>query len=212
MAERLKPVSWVGSSLHDLKTFPEEAQDDAGHQLFFVQLGLDPLDWKPLSSVGAGVREIRVHTGVEHRIVYVAKFEEQFMSFTRSKSAPARRGRRTSTSRGDATRKSSRTGRRAPAGDKDPIETFATVWDAIRDTPEEAANMRLRSELMIRIDQLIRRRRLTQARAAKLFGVSQPRISDLVRGKIGKFSVDILIEMLHRAGMDVRITVHPEAA
>jgi phage-related protein len=76
MAERLKPVSWVGSSRHDLKAFPEQAQDDAGHQLFLVQLGLDPLDWKPLSSVGAGVREIRVHTGVEHRVVYVAKFEE----------------------------------------------------------------------------------------------------------------------------------------
>ena len=109
-------------------------------------------------------------------------------------------------------RKSSPTGRRAPASGKERIETFATVWDAIRDTPEEAANMRLRSELMIRIDQLIRRRRLSQVRAAKLFGVTQPRISDLVRGKIGKFSVDILIEMLHRAGMDVLITVHPNAA
>jgi predicted XRE-type DNA-binding protein len=78
--------------------------------------------------------------------------------------------------------------------------------------PEEAAKLLLRSQLIVRLSTIIKQRKLTQARAAKLFGVSQPRISDLVRGKIGKFSVDILIEMLHRAGMDVRITVHPKAA
>lgn len=134
------------------------------------------------------------------------------MSFTHSKSAPARRVKRTSTSRGGGMRKSSLGGASAAADDDSIMETFPTVWDAICDTPQQAANMRLRSELMIRVEQLIRRRRLTQARAAKLFGVTQPRISDLVRGKIGKFSVDMLIAMLHRAGMDVRITVNPKAA
>jgi phage-related protein len=76
MADALKPVTWIGSSYGDLKAFPEAAQSDAGFQLYRVQRGLDPRDWKPLPSVGAGVREIRVHTGVEHRVVYVAKFEE----------------------------------------------------------------------------------------------------------------------------------------
>ena len=76
MPEPLKPVAWMGSSHEDLKAFPDEAQDDAGFQLFRVQRGLDPRDWKPLPIVGSGVREVRVHTGVEHRVVYVAKFEE----------------------------------------------------------------------------------------------------------------------------------------
>jgi predicted XRE-type DNA-binding protein len=73
---------------------------------------------------------------------------------------------------------------------------------------EEAENLRLRSELMIQLSRVIKTRRLTQARAAKLFGVSQPRVSDLVRGKIGRFSVDTLIAMLGHAGVRVSLTVH----
>ena len=72
---------------------------------------------------------------------------------------------------------------------------------------EEAENLRLRSELMIQLGRLIKDRRLTQARAAKLFGVSQPRVSDLVRGKIGRFSVDTLIAMLGHAGGRVSLLV-----
>jgi len=70
----------------------------------------------------------------------------------------------------------------------------------------------MRADLMIRISRLIRGRRLTQAQSAKLFGVTQPRISDLVRGEIGKFSVDMLISMLGRAGITVQIMVDPKAA
>jgi predicted XRE-type DNA-binding protein len=72
--------------------------------------------------------------------------------------------------------------------------------------PEEAENLRVRSRLMIELSKLIKARRLTQAQAAKLFGVTQPRVSDLVRGKIGRFSVDSLIEMLGRGGVGVDFT------
>jgi predicted XRE-type DNA-binding protein len=72
---------------------------------------------------------------------------------------------------------------------------------------EEAENLRVRSELMIELSSLIKARRMTQARAAQVLGVSQPRISDLVRGKIERFSVDTLIEMLGRAGVYVQFTV-----
>jgi len=72
---------------------------------------------------------------------------------------------------------------------------------------EEAENLRLRSELMIQLSRVIKERELTQARAAKLFGVSQPRISDLVRGKIHRFSVDTLIAMLGHAGVHVSLVV-----
>ena len=73
---REKPVSWLGSSLEDLRAFPAGARREAGYQVGRVQQGLMPSDWKPMTTVGPGVIEIRIHTGVEHRIFYVAKFEE----------------------------------------------------------------------------------------------------------------------------------------
>ena len=74
-------------------------------------------------------------------------------------------------------------------------------------SPEDADNLRVRSELMISLTGLIESRGLTQAQAAKLLGVSQPRISDLMRGKIQLFSVDGLIEMLGHAGAQVTFVV-----
>ena len=71
-----KPVSWLGSSLEDLRAFPEDARRASGYQLGRVQQGLLPTDWKPMTTVGPGVIEIRVHTRLEHRIFYVAKFDE----------------------------------------------------------------------------------------------------------------------------------------
>ena len=72
---------------------------------------------------------------------------------------------------------------------------------------EEATNLKMRTDLMIRLSKLIEARGLTQAQAAEFFGVSQPRISDLVRGKIDRFSVDTLIAMLGHAGVRVQIVV-----
>jgi predicted XRE-type DNA-binding protein len=72
---------------------------------------------------------------------------------------------------------------------------------------QEAENLRVRSELMIQIRKLIERRRLTQAAAAKLFGVTQPRVSDLVRGRIDLFSIDMLVKILAQAGVQVRLVV-----
>ena len=72
----MKPLEFVGSSLDDLREFPAEARRAAGFELGFVQRGLDPSDWKPLSEVGAGVREIRIHVLGEWRVLYVAKFTE----------------------------------------------------------------------------------------------------------------------------------------
>jgi predicted XRE-type DNA-binding protein len=74
-------------------------------------------------------------------------------------------------------------------------------------SPVESANLRLRSDLMTELGKVIKRRRLTQARAAALFGVSQPRVSDLVRGRIERFSVDTLVAMLGNAGVRVELVV-----
>jgi phage-related protein len=71
-----KSITWVGSSLEDIRGFPEEARRSAGFQLRRVQEGLDPNDWKPMPGVGPGVQEIRLRAAGEHRVLYVARFGE----------------------------------------------------------------------------------------------------------------------------------------
>jgi phage-related protein len=71
-----KPLRWLGSSRRDIRAFPPDARRVAGYQLFRVQEGVDPTDSKPMTSIGPGVREIRVHTETEHRVCYIARFAE----------------------------------------------------------------------------------------------------------------------------------------
>jgi predicted XRE-type DNA-binding protein len=78
--------------------------------------------------------------------------------------------------------------------------------------PEEAENLRLRSNLMIQIKCIIRERGLKQREAAEMFGVSQPRISDVTRGKIGEFTIDSLVNMLGHAGIRVDVSFRPVEA
>ena len=86
-------------------------------------------------------------------------------------------------------------------------EQFASVWDAIEDTPEVAENMKLRSGLMVVLKAHISRVGLTQSQAAKVFGVTQPRISDLMRGKINLFGLDALVNMAAAAGLQIELRV-----
>ncbi len=72
----LKPVYFVGSALQDLRAFPRAPRREAGYQLDRVQFGLEPCDWKPLTTVGSGVREIRIHYEGQFRVIYVAKFDD----------------------------------------------------------------------------------------------------------------------------------------
>jgi predicted XRE-type DNA-binding protein len=88
---------------------------------------------------------------------------------------------------------------------------FANVWDAIEDTPEQAENMRLRSALMIALKRHLARTDLTQAQIAKMFGVTQPRVSDLLRGKIDVFGLDALVNMAAAAGLRVQLSVRKAA-
>lgn len=71
-----KPLLWLGDSRNCVRSFPAEARQRSGFELRRVQQGKDPLDSKPIPRVGLGVREIRVHTGEEFRVMYVAKFSE----------------------------------------------------------------------------------------------------------------------------------------
>lgn len=71
-----KTLLWLGSSRHDLQAFPPDARRLAGFQLRQIQEGVEPADWKPMSTIGPGVCEVRVHTALEHRVFYIAKFAE----------------------------------------------------------------------------------------------------------------------------------------
>jgi predicted XRE-type DNA-binding protein len=89
---------------------------------------------------------------------------------------------------------------------------FASVWDPIEDTAAEVESMRARAQLMNEIIALITKQHLTQAEAAKRLGVTQPRISDLMRGKVDLFSLDTLVDMLALAGRRVEMKVKRERA
>jgi predicted XRE-type DNA-binding protein len=85
--------------------------------------------------------------------------------------------------------------------------TFANVWDALEDSPEDAAAMTTRSNVMIAIKQQVDAWNTTQAQAARRLGITQPRLNDLLRGKITKFSLDTLVTLASRAGLKVRIDI-----
>ena len=93
---------------------------------------------------------------------------------------------------------------------KTKIESYASVWDALADTPEEAANLRTRAELMQQIAAIIDENGWTQVEAAQHCGVTQPRINDLLRGRVSRFSLDALVNIATAIGR--RVHVELEAA
>lgn len=86
-------------------------------------------------------------------------------------------------------------------------ESYANVWDAIADTPEQAANLRLRAELMREIAEWVKQHGWTQTEAARRCGVTQPRMNDLLRGRLSRFSLDALVNMAATAGCRVHIAL-----
>ena len=86
-------------------------------------------------------------------------------------------------------------------------ERHASVWDAVEESPEEAENLKIRAALVQELSVYIERSAMTQAQAARRLGVTQPRISDLTRGKIDLFSIDTLVNMLTAAGLHVDLRV-----
>ena len=91
-------------------------------------------------------------------------------------------------------------------------DRFGSVWEAIEHTPAQAENMRLRSGLMVALEDHITQAGMTQADAARVLGVTQPRVSDLMRGKIDRFGLDTLVNMAAAAGLHVHLTVDGDVA
>jgi predicted XRE-type DNA-binding protein len=92
------------------------------------------------------------------------------------------------------------------------VQSFKSVWDALADTPEEAANLRARSGLMRQITDLIEGNEWTQAEAAAKCGVTQPRMNDLLRGRVSRFSLDALVNIGAALGRHVRVELQDKAA
>jgi predicted XRE-type DNA-binding protein len=86
-------------------------------------------------------------------------------------------------------------------------QTFANVWDALEDSPKEAATMTMRSNVMAVITTTVDGWNTTQPQAARRLGITQPRLNDLLKGKISKFSLDTLLTLATRAALKVRIDV-----
>jgi len=88
---------------------------------------------------------------------------------------------------------------------------YTNVWDALENDKEQSANMTMRSNAMIAIAAAVRAWNITQARAARRLGVTQPRLNDLLHGKINKFSLDTLLTLATRAGLKVKIDIRSVA-
>ena len=86
-------------------------------------------------------------------------------------------------------------------------QAFDNVWDAIEDTPAAAANMTMRSDLLIALRNAVEGWGVTQADAARRLGVTQPRLNDVLRGRISNFSLDALIALAETAGLSVRLEI-----
>ena len=87
------------------------------------------------------------------------------------------------------------------------VQEFADVFDALADTPAEAANMKARSDLLSALTDLVKSWELTQDQAAARLGITRPRLNDLVRGKLSKFSLDALVNLTAAAGMTLEIRI-----
>lgn len=88
-------------------------------------------------------------------------------------------------------------------------DDFANVWDALADAPEEAASLRARAQLMREISEVVAASGWTQAEAGRRCGLSQPRMSDLMRGRVSRFSLDALVDIATRLGQRVTFVVAP---
>jgi len=92
------------------------------------------------------------------------------------------------------------------------IREFESVWDALEDSPAEAASMKARSALMMAVHRAVERWDVTQAQAAKRLKITQPRLNDLLKGKINKFSLDALVDLAGHAGLSVSVKITRHAA
>ena len=155
-----------------------------------------------MATIGKGVEEIRVRDAAGiYRVIYTARIVDAVYvlhAFQKKSQATSRQDIEIATERyAELTRSKKMT--------RQKVESYASVWDAIADTPEQAANLRARAELMQQIAAIVTENGWTQAEAAAQCGVTQPRMSDLLRGCVSNFSLDALVNIATSIGRRVHV-------
>jgi phage-related protein/predicted XRE-type DNA-binding protein len=201
----MKQIKFIGSSLDDLRDFPQEVRAQCGFELRRVQNGLMPTDFKPMPSIGKGVYEIRLHELGEFRVIYIAKYK----NFVYVLHGFQKKTQATRKEDIDLAIKRHKTIGEYAMKITDPDLTITkssgNVFTDLGFNDAEATILAMRSQLMCDIAKQIDKHHWTQSDAAEHLGISQARVSDLVRGKFAKFSLDMLIQLATRAGHSVRI-------
>jgi predicted XRE-type DNA-binding protein len=194
----MKELRLVDTSLDDLAQFPPDAKRAAGFELWQVQNGLDPSDWKPMNNVGIGARdpgscrrpvEGDVRREVRRNGFRAARFRQEDAAHAASRYRPGGRPLQ----------------RDCEAMKRKITKSSGNVFTDLGFAPDEVAVLTLRAELMVALRKLIAAKGWTQAQAAEELGVTQSRVSDLVRGKHEKFSLDVLVTLAARAGRTVKL-------
>jgi len=194
----VKLVFFCGDSLARIKAFPADARQDAGFQIYKLQREELPDDWKPMKTIGKGVKELRMNAISGHyRVIYLTSLANAIHVLH----AFAKRTRKTRKSEIGLARK------RLKIWINNMVEKFENVFDAITSSPGEALNMKLRASLILEIRSKIEAGGWTQVETAKQLGISQPRVSDLLSGKLSKFSLDALVNMLAALGGVIKLKV-----
>jgi phage-related protein/predicted XRE-type DNA-binding protein len=201
----------MGGSREDVRRFPETAQDFLGFELYRVQCGFDPKDWKPMAGIGTGVKEIRARdeAGI-FRMIYLATRPEGvyvlhcYQKKTQRTSRSDLELRRSDLSplQGEVMRV-----KKVADSEHDPRHVTPAGRSVFYDLfpAEKAAEMEMRAQLLMGLEQWLEKSRMTQAEAAKVLGVTQARVSDLKRGKIDRFSMDLLVRLAARAGLKPKL-------
>jgi predicted XRE-type DNA-binding protein len=205
----MKPVAFLGDLRERIRAFPERSRWQVGFELRRVQLGMDPSGWKPMKSVGQGVREnsgTRCAWGVPGSVrgdcigcrVRPSCFSKEGANNHETRLGPGHN------------QAASSEVRKIAMQPKLKRQSFANVWDALEDGPA-AANMTMRSDLLIALQRRVGNWKVTQAEAARRLEISQPRLNDLLRGRIAKFSLDMLVTLADRADIHVRLHIDKAA-
>jgi len=199
----MREISFHGTSKNDLRAFPSDARGEAGYQLSKVQHGLEPSDWKPMLKHWPWC--LRDQNQRRKRPVS----DTLCCQVCRCSPCSARLSEKDTTNRQGR----HRIGQKALQRNREDAmtETFKSVWDALETDPAERESMKIKSRLMMDIESCIKKQGMTQKQSAKKMGVTQPRISDLVRGKINRFTIDMLVNMLARLGKHVDVTLRDAA-
>ncbi|MDN5872478.1 MAG: XRE family transcriptional regulator [Nitrococcus sp.] len=197
----MQTLIFVGSSRDDICGFPEAARREVGKQLLRLQHGRQPDNWKPMKTVGKGVRELRIGVEGQFRAFYVTHIGNAVYVLHASAKRGRKPARRTLPSGGSGS-----SSLESDMAEKMTV-SCGNVFEDLGFAPDEAAAMQARETLLIALEKELRKRGKKQQELADELGIPRTRISEVFNHKTDRFSADKLVRLLHRAGKRVEIRV-----